>query len=108
MAFFNQFNDLCMVILYIPSVDMIEVFGINRALTLSSLLTSVGLWLAYGNFQTFGGILVNIGMPFAVNCITKIGGAWFGPRARNVSTMLIFLSIYGAITIIEIYDMQFG
>lgn len=47
-------------------------------------------------------------MPFAVNCITKIGGAWFCPRARNISTMLIYIGIYGAIAAEKFYDMQFG
>lgn len=97
-----------MVFFYLPSVYVIEVYGINRALTVSSLLTSVGLWLAFAEMSTWGGILINLGMPFVVNCTTKIGGAWFGPRVRNIATMLMIASVYSSVTVNEFFDAQFA
>ena len=93
-----------LAILYLPTVYVIEVFGMHRALTLSSALTTVGLWLAYFEMPTFGCIFINLGIPFVINCTTKVGGAWFGPRGRNIATMLIITSVYGAETLNEFLD----
>lgn len=97
-----------MVVLYLPSVYVIEVFGINRAFTLTSALTTVGLWLAYFEMSTLGVIFINIGLPFVINCITKVGGAWFGPRGRNIATMVMILGVYGADTLNEFLDEKFA
>ena len=97
-----------LVVLYLPSVYVIEVFGINRAFTLSSAFTTIGLWLAYFEMPTMGVISINIGLPFVINCATKVGGAWFGPRGRNIATMVMITGVYGAETLNEFLDEKFA
>lgn len=64
---------------YIPSVFMIEKFGINKAVTLAAAFGAIGLWLGYARYYGFGVILISIGVPFVLNSTTKLAMSWFGP-----------------------------
>jgi hypothetical protein len=108
VAFFYELRGFSIVVLYLPSVYIIEVYGINRAFSLISALTTLGLWLVYFEMPTLGVIFINIGIPFVINCITKVGGAWFGPRGRNLATMILLFGVYSGETINEFLDENFA
>lgn len=93
-----------MIVLYLPSVFVIETFGLNRSITLSSALTTVGLWFSYLEMESVGLVFINCGTPFVINCTTKVGGAWFGPRGRNFITSLLLSCVYGSIALNEFQD----
>jgi hypothetical protein len=90
-----------MVLLYLPSVFIIENYGLNRSLQVSISLTTLGLWLAYTNSPTLGIVFISIGMPFVINCTTKVAGAWFGPKGRNIATTIMLLAVYSSMSIGE-------
>jgi hypothetical protein len=94
-SFFYYFYRFSIAVLYIPSSYVIETYGLNPAISFSMLLTTAGLWLAYINVPTIGCIFVGIGTPFALNTVTKLSGSWYGPKGRNIATMVMLIGYYG-------------
>lgn len=92
--FFYYFYSLSIGVLYLPSAYVIETYGINRSVTLGMILTTVGLWSNYLSLPTIACIFVGIGMPFIMNTFTKVSASWFGPKGRNISTMILILSYF--------------
>ncbi len=95
-SFFYYFYRLTVVILYLPSAYAIETYGLNPAISFSMLMTVSGLWLAYINLPTLGSVFVAIGTPFVLNTTTKISGLWYGPKGRNIATMVMLLGYYAS------------
>jgi len=90
-VFYYYFYRLTVVILYLPSAYAIEMFGINPAITFSIFMTVCGLWLAQIGSPTIGCVFIGVGTPFVLNTTTKIAGLWFGPKGRNLATMMMLL-----------------
>jgi hypothetical protein len=103
-AFFYYFFRLTVAVLYLPSAYAIEMFGLNPAITFSMFMTTVGLWLAYVNVPTIGCVFVGIGTPFVLNTTTKVSGSWYGPKGRNIATMVMLLGFYIPQSIEEFFD----
>lgn len=93
-TFFDLFYRLTVFALYLPSAYVIECYGINKAICFGTLMTAIALWISYLNAPSIGCIFVGIGMPFLLNTTTKISGKWFGPKGRNISTMVMILGYY--------------
>jgi len=102
-SFFYYFYRLTVVVLYLPSAYAIEVYGLNPAISFSMLMTTVGLWLAFINVPTLGGVFVGIGTPFVLNTTTKVSSLWYGPKGRNIATMVMLLGYYASQSIEEFY-----
>ena len=54
-------------------------------------MTVCGLWLAQIGSPTIGCVFIGVGTPFVLNTTTKIAGLWFGPKGRNLATMMMLL-----------------
>jgi hypothetical protein len=91
-------------ILYLPSAYAIEMFGINPAITFSMILTTFGLWIAHLDKPTIGSVFVGIATPFVLNTTTKVSGSWFGPKGRNLATMVMLIGFFGPQSIEEFFD----
>jgi hypothetical protein len=46
-VFFRHLNLLAFGVLFLPSTYMIEIFGVNRSITLGMIIGSVGMWLTF-------------------------------------------------------------
>jgi hypothetical protein len=66
-------------------------------------MTTAGLWLGYINVPTLGSVFVAIGTPFVLNTTTKISSLWYGPKGRNIATMIMLLGYYVSQSIEEFF-----
>lgn len=69
--------------------------------------TTIGLWICWVReyldkenlagglaMEGIASVLVGTAMPFILNSLTKMSATWFGPKGRNVATMIILLCFY--------------
>jgi hypothetical protein len=94
-------NLLMSFLFFIPSVLVIEKYGVNKAIVFSNACTCLGLWIGYAGLFAFGSLIISIGQPFSLNVVTKISASWFGPKGRAFSTGIQLASIYLGISIIQ-------
>jgi hypothetical protein len=98
---------LSFLLLFIPVAYALEKYGIRICITCAMISTTIGLWLCYAreyiNKDNLAGglvmegaasILVGVAMPFILNSLTKMSATWFGPKGRNIATMVILLCFY--------------
>ena len=90
-AVFRYFHLFGQVLCYIPSVYIIEKYGVNKSLTLAMILCSAGLWISYTDDYTAACFFIGLAYPFVFNVKTKIATRWFGPLGRTVAVMFLFL-----------------
>jgi membrane-bound metal-dependent hydrolase YbcI (DUF457 family) len=83
--------------MYFPSTYIIETYGIRPSICLGTALTTIGMWLSCIQNDTWidiAAVFVGVAMPFILNTLTKMSATWFGPRGRNISTMLVLICFY--------------
>jgi len=103
-CFFYQFYRFSVAILYLPSAWVIEMYGINLSITFSMIFTTIGLWVAYLDKPTIGCVFVGLATPFVLNTTTKVSGSWFGPKGRNIATMVMLIGFFGPQSIEEFFN----
>jgi hypothetical protein len=106
-VFFRHLNLLAFGILFLPSTFMIEIFGVNRAITLGMIIGSMGMWSTYGKQYTLGSILLSCSLPFVANSITTVSSRWFGPKGRNLATGIMLISRSLPVGIEAMMDSKF-
>jgi hypothetical protein len=93
-----------MAILFIPSVIIIEKYGLNKAVVLGMAFTSTGVWVAKAGYYTLSIALISMGSPFIMNSATKVAAAWYGPKGRTIATTIIVMFMYLAPTLDEFLE----
>lgn len=76
-----------------PSSLIIDRFGCRAAVTTGAILSSVGSSLRIMSSQSIafvwiGTLLVNAGLPFVANSVTKIASLWFPPNRRTTANAI--------------------
>ena len=89
---FRYFNLLSWFIMYLPATWAIEVYGVNRAITIGMSLCSFGMWVTVNDYYTFGSIFIALGHPFIINSVTKVSASWYGPKGRTFASMILILA----------------
>lgn len=92
--FFRFFNQLSMVIFYLPASYLTERHGVSKGLTIGMILCSTGAWFCFFKQYTLGCVFIGSAWPFVLNVITKVSSSWFGPRGRSGSTTILFIGIF--------------
>lgn len=93
-----------MVVLFLPSVHIIEKYGLNKATVLGMGFTSIGVWVAESGYYTMSIFLISLGGPFIINSGTKVASAWYGPKGRSIATTVIVMFMYLAPTLNEFLE----
>ena len=90
------FDNVIYILAFIPSVYVIERFGMRVALLVSLVCSVIGTWIAlYGGkigVKILGQFIIDAGFPFALSCLTKLPAAWFPMKERFYATSFIVLS----------------
>lgn len=92
-VFFRRLNLLAFAVLYLPSAYVIEIMGVNRAVTLALFVGTAGLWCTYAGKFTLGMVFISSSFPFIANTITTVSQRWFGPKGRNIATGVMLMSL---------------
>ena len=79
--------------MYLPATWAIEVYGVNRAITIGMSLCSFGMWVTVNDYYTFGSIFIALGQPFIINSVTKVSASWYGPKGRTFASMILILAM---------------
>jgi MFS family permease len=81
--------------MFVPSVIVIERFGIKTALLISVSLAMIGstfaLLIDNMGAEIFGQLIVEAGFPLVVSCTTKVPALWFPYRERIFATSFVIL-----------------
>jgi Na+/melibiose symporter-like transporter len=81
--------------MFIPSVLLIERYGMKISMILSVSLSLIGSWIALkvDNWpgKIIGQLLIDAGFPFMVGCVTKLSAAWFPSNERFYATSFSIL-----------------
>lgn len=80
--------------MYLPATYVIEVYGVNRAITVAMSLCSMGMWVTVNDYYTFGSIFIAVGLPFIFNSATKVAASWYGPNGRTLASMILLFAIF--------------
>ena len=92
-VFFRHLNLLAFAVLYLPSAYVIEIMGVNRAVTLALFVGTGGMWCTYGGKFTLGMVFISSSFPFIANTITTVSQRWYGPKGRNIATGVMLMSL---------------
>lgn len=92
-VFFRHLNLLAFAVLYLPSAYVIEIMGVNRAVTLALFVGTVGMWCTYAGKFTLGMLFISSSFPFIANAITTVSQRWYGPKGRNIATGVMLVSV---------------
>lgn len=89
-------DNVIFIFMFIPSVIIIERFGIKTALLISVALAMIGstfaLLIDNMGAEIFGQLVIEAGFPMAVSCTTKIPARWFPYRERIFATSFVILA----------------
>lgn len=87
------FSMLIFILMYFPSVHVLDSWGLRKGITLGISLTVLGLWVRCLVNQSFffailGQAISATGQPFLFNAFALLSLNWFPKRERIMSTAM--------------------